>query len=75
MTVLDRKAKFIQSVMNDSDDVFIKLEKAYLRISNPEPCMFTIDELKESVESFEKDLSESKIKGVSHEKMKMIHAV
>jgi len=75
MTVLERKAKFIQSVMNDTDDAFIKLEKAYQRISNPEPCMFTIDELKESVEAFEKDLAERDIKGVSHEKMKKIHAI
>ena len=75
MTVLERKAIFIQSVMNDTDEVFNKLEKAYQRISNPEPCMFTVDELKSSVEAFEKDLAESNIKGISHKQMKKTHAV
>ena len=75
MTVLERRAKFIQSVMNDTDEVFFKLEMAYKRISEHEPCMFTVDELKKSVAKFEKDLDEGNAKGISHEEMKKKYAV
>ena len=70
MTVLERRARFIQSVMNDTDEVFIKLERVYERISKPNPCMFTVDELRNSVTKFEKDLEEGNVKGVSHKEMK-----
>ena len=75
MTVLERKKRFVQSVMNDTDEVFIKLERAYKRILKPEPCMFTVDELRESVAKFEKDLAEGNVKGISHEEMKKKYAV
>jgi|GEM_PF-1271592 len=75
MTVLERRARFIQSVMNDTDEVFCKLERAYERISKPEPCMFAVDELKKSVAKFEKDLDEGNVKGISHEEMKKKYAI
>ena len=75
MTILERRKRFVQSVMNDTDEVFIKLERAYKRISKPEPCMFTVDELRESVAKFEKDLAEGNVKGISHEEMKKKYAV
>ena len=61
--------------MNDTDEVFIKLERAYKRISKPEPCMFSVDELRESVAKFEKDLAEGNVKGILHEEMKKKYAV
>ena len=75
MTVLERRARFIQSVMNDTDEVFIKLERVYERISKPNPCMFTVDELRKSVTKFEKELEEGNVKGVSHKEMKKKYAV
>ena len=75
MTVLERKKRFVQSVMNDTDEVFIKLERVYKRFSQPEPCMFAVDELRESVAKFEKDLTEGNVKGISHEEMKKKYAV
>ena len=75
MTVLERRARFIQSVMNDTDEVFTKLEMAYKKILKQEPCMFTVDELKKSVAKFENDLDKGNVKGVSHEEMKKKYAI
>ena len=75
MTVLERKKRFVQSVMNDTDEVFIELERAYKRISKREPCTFSVEELKDSVVKFEKDLAEGNVQGISHEEMKKRYAV
>ena len=75
MTVLERKKRFIQSVMIETDDVFVELEKAYKKISKREPCMFTADELRKSIAKFEKDLAEGNVNGISHEEMKKKYAL
>ena len=67
MTVLERKKRFVQSVMNEPDEVFIELEKAYKKISKREPCMYTVEELRKSLKETEKEFAEGK--GIPHDEV------
>ena len=67
MTVLERKKRFMQSVMADTDEVFITLEKVYKKISKLDPCMYSIEELRESLKETEKEFAEGK--GVPHDEV------
>ena len=67
MTVLERKRRFFQSVMTDTDEVFNELERTYNRISKREPCMYTMEEVNARIDKFEKEIESEDYKGISHE--------
>ena len=67
MTVLERRAEFMRSVMNDTDEVFIKLERAYKKISKREPCMYSTEEVNARIDKFEKELESGNYEGIAHE--------
>ena len=67
MTVLERKKRFIQSVMTDTDEVFNELERTYKRISKREPCMYTPEEVNVRIDKFEKEIESGDYKGIAHE--------
>ncbi len=71
MTVLERKKfRLIKAIINDTDEERLsEMEKVYksLKKKLPEPCMYTIEEIRESLPEIEKEFAEGK--GISHEEV------
>ena len=71
MTVLERKAHFVSDILNDIDDNrFIEIELFYSSLKNhqPEPCMYTIDDIRAGLPERIKALEDGK--GIPHEQIK-----
>lgn len=70
MTVLERKAKLITAILNDTDDErFAAIERMYEQLSKPS-FMCSVEELNDSLCKQEQDFISGKIVGVPHEQMK-----
>ena len=71
MTVLERKAHFVSDILNDTDDNrFIEIELFYNNLKNqqPEPCMYSIEEIRANLPERIKALEDGK--GILHEHIK-----
>ena len=71
MTVLERKAHFVSDILNDSDDFrFIEIELIYNNLKNhqPEPCMYSIEEIRAGLPERLKALEDGQ--GIPHEQIK-----
>jgi hypothetical protein len=75
MTVLERKARFIKSILDDEVDETIlnDLEMLYQRLLRREPCLFSEEELIQRAIKAERDFELGK--GIPHEEMKKKHVV
>jgi hypothetical protein len=74
MTVLERKKfRLIKAIINDTDEKRLsEIEKVYKTPKKkqlPEPCMYTIEEIRESLPEIEKEFTEGK--GIPHEEVMM----
>jgi len=70
MTVLERKARFVSDVLNDTDnDRFVEMELFYHSLKNqpPEPCMYSIEEIRAGLPERLKSLDDGK--GILHEQI------
>ena len=62
MTVLERKARFFQAVLNDSEETrFFKLEQGA-------PCVYTVEELKQSLDEIEQEFAAGQ--GIPHSQIR-----
>lgn len=68
MTVLEkRKYNVIRAIMNDTDTKrVIEIERLY----NPEPCTYTVEELRTSVMQRTQDFYNGKMELIPHDQMK-----
>ena len=73
MKVLERKAIFVQSILNETnDEIFIQLENEYERLSKSETCMYsTMGEVRETVMQRKKDFDNGNMELISHEQIKL----
>lgn len=79
MTTLEFKNKMAAAILTETNEERLnELKKVFIKLYNKtisEPCVFTDEELRESVARFEKDIAEGKIEGIPHEKMKKKYAL
>jgi len=71
MTVLERKARFVSDILNDTDnDRFIEIELFYHSLINQpiEPCLYSIEEIRAGLPERIKALDDGK--GIQHEQIK-----
>ena len=68
MTVLEKKKyKIIRAIMNDTDTRRVtEIERLY----NPEPCIYTDEELRTSVMQRTQNFYNGKMELISHDQMK-----
>ena len=68
MTVLEKKKyNVIRAIMNDTDSGRVtEIERLY----NPEPCIYTEEELRTSVMQRTQDFYDGKMKLIPHDQMK-----
>ena len=70
MTVLERKAKLVAAILNDTNESrFFEIERMYENLSKPS-FMCSLEELKEGIIQQEKDLEAGKIELIPHEQIK-----
>ena len=69
MTVIELKVEMASAILNDIDEARLaEMKKVYNRLYKsrlPEPCVYSIEELKESLIEVEKDFAEGK--GIPHD--------
>ena len=72
MTVIELKLEMATAILNDIDEIRLtKLKKVYNKLYKtrlPEPCVYSVEELKESLIEVEKDFAEGK--GISSEELR-----
>lgn len=72
MTVLERRVHMATAILNDLDDKdFSEMERFFKDLKKrqrPEPCMYTIEEIKTKLPAIIKELEEGK--GIPHEAIK-----
>ena len=71
MTVLERKARFVSDILNDTDnDRFVEIELIYHSLKNqpPAPCMYSIEEIRAGLPERIKALEDGN--GIPHEQIK-----
>jgi hypothetical protein len=74
MTVLERKARLVRAILNDTDEKrFVELERTYQRLAKREPCMYTVEELHDSLVQARLDYIDGK--GISSDEMRKRHAI
>ena len=59
MTVLEKKVEMATAILADIDEIrIIEMEKAFIKLyKRPEPCVYSVDELRACVSEFEKELA------------------
>jgi len=69
MTVLEKKVEMATAILADIDEMrVIEMEKAFIKLyKKPEPCVYSVDELRESVSEFENELATGRFVGKTTE--------
>jgi hypothetical protein len=74
MTVLERKARLVRAILNDTDEKrFAELERVYQRGAKCEPCVYTVEEIHDSLVHARQDYMDGK--GISSDEMRKRHAI
>ena len=75
MTVLERKVRLVTAILNDTNEerfeemeMFYKNLKKCRRPAEPEPCMYSVEEMKTRLPEIIREFEEGK--GVPHETIK-----
>ena len=73
MTVLEKKVEMATAILSDIDEIRItEMEKTYKKLYKsrlPEPCVYSVEELRESVLEFEKELAAGSFTGKTTEEV------
>lgn len=74
MTVLERRVRVATAILNDLDERdFSEIEQLFKSLKKrqkPEPCMYTMEEIRESVMQRKTDFEAGKIDLIPHEQVK-----
>jgi hypothetical protein len=76
MTVLERKARFISAILTDVNEKrFVETERFYRILkkrntSQPEPCIYTVEELRASINQQVTDYEAGIVELIPHEQIK-----